>query len=305
MAAQRIFNLFAAQTGTSGTGGSPTQIVGPQSLSISHGFREIVADESDGVLVTPAQDRGAWFAEGTLEHRDITTWMAQLALWEAAATGRAILAEGREVGAATVTQIIWKRTRLVSSALRLMTNQYASCSYGLRSSCAAASDTQDDELSFTSGGTKTATIGSGKRTYRIVSAIHNSVQAFACDGININVQGQAQASVGDAEFGETVEVGPYRVSGDITFLDYTVASLLAKAQTLMAAAAASLALVLTQQGGGSTSTLTLALVKFFSVSEAIRSGDYWKATLKFGCEGVSGTTPYGLASGTNKIITIA
>ncbi len=305
MAATRLFDLFAAQLGDSPAGATPTQLVGPRQLRLSHGHPRIVAS-NDGLAGVAAQDQGPWGCRGSLSCGDVSTFMAVLAAFEGATDAlRALMAEGKEVGAATVTDILLARARLVGARLACRNNDYAQVDYDLRSSCAPASDSQDDELSFTEAQAKTATIGSGLRTYRIVSATHAAVQAEACLGFDLNVAGQAVATHGDDDFGETVDVSGYDVSGTVTFQDFDVDTLLAMTQKLIAAAEASLVLVLKQQGGGANTTLTLANTRFFETSDALAARQYGTAALGFGCAGLSGTTPYALATGANKIITMA
>lgn len=305
--AARKFDLFALQFATAGTGLGPTQLTGPQQLTIRHGRRSI-RSEADGTTVIAAEDQGPFFGEGSLVVGDVSTLMAVLAAFEGAAGfQRAILAEGREVGAGTVTDILVKRAVLTAARLSVENGRYASVNFDFRVSCDPASDTQDDEVSFTPAQAKTATIGAGKRVYRVVSAVHGGVvQAEAAAGLELNIAARSvQAVHGDGDFGETVDVANFEVGGRVRFRDYTVAGLLAKAQALIAATVGALVVTMTQQGGGTTTLLTLANTRFFEASDTFRQGDYWMCDLSFGCEGVSGVTPYGLASGGNKVITMA
>lgn len=303
--ADRIFDLFAAQFGTSPTGATPTQIVGPAQLRVRHGFAPLGSNH-DGAAGEAAVDKGPYSCAATLNCGDVSTFMAVLAAFEGASDGlRALVAEGKEVAAATVSDILIERCRLVAARLACRGNQYADVSYDLRVSCDSASAAPEDEFSVVKAQTKTATIGAGKRTYRVVSATHGAVQALACAGFDLNISGQAQVSHGDDEFGETVDVGPYQVRGSITFADFSVATLKTKVQQLQMAALASLVIVLKQQGGGANTTLTLANCKIFDADDAVQAGQFAQCQANFACEFVSGTTPYALASGADKIVTMA
>lgn len=301
----RLFDVFAVQHGTSPTGATPTQLVGPGELAINSGFRRVVGN-TDGTPGPAAHDQGAFSLAANLGLSDVTSFMAVLAAFEGATGGlRAIVAEAREVGAATVTDILLKRMRLIGASLNVQQDRYADVRYDLRASCDAASDSQDDEVSYIEAQAKTATIGAGKRAYRVTAVTHNAVPAGLATGFSLDVRGQPIADVADGAYGETVEVGGYEVGGQVTFRDFDVATLLSTGQALLAAAAANLVAVLRQQGGGSSTTLTLANARFFDMSDVFRGKDYATCTLKYFCEFVSGVTPYALASGANKIITMA
>lgn len=301
----RLFDVFAVQHGVAPTGATPAQLVGPGELTINSGFRRVVGN-TDGAPGPAAHDKGAFFLAASLGLTDVTSFMAVLAAFEGVAGGqRAILAEAKEVGAATVTDILLKHMRLIGASLNIQQDRYADVRYDLQASCDAASDSQDDEVSYAEAQVKTATIGSGKRAYRVTAVTHNAIAAGLCTGFGLDVRGQPVADAADGAYGETVEVGAYEVGGQVAIRDFDVTTLESKGQSLIDAAAANLVVALRQQGGSDSTTLTLANCQFFDMSDVFRGKDYAACTLKYFCEFVSGTTPYALASGTNKIITMA
>lgn len=307
--ATRNFDLYACQTGTRVTGGTPTQIVGPLALAINElddGPRSL----SDGLAGTAARDKGLFSADWELTCQDISTLMTQLALWEAAATGeRAILAEAREVGALTSTKVLVKRAMLAHFGVVLRDGgAYSEVRYGGPISCADDSDTPDDEIAYTEAQTKTATIGAGKRQHRILSAVHDGtgqLQATACVGLTLEGRGDVQRASGDGRFGYVAAVGPMRVTGSVTIQDQDVSSLRTVAQHLTRNGVGPLILTLLLQGSASQIVLTVANVEFHGIQGQWRAGQFAQMQVGFEAQFIGGTDVYALASGTHKLITVA
>jgi len=303
MASQKIKNVFALQTGTVATLASPTQLVGPMVCQYTAGFGDVVAG-GDGLAGDAVDADGPFQCSWQIDCQDVSTFAAQLALFEVGL--RAIQWEGREDNVLTVHKWLIKRAALVGASLSVQKDQVAKVSYSGKVAAAAASTSEADEIVVTAGAAKTATIGSGKRTYRIHTVTHGDVAIEAVNGLNLTISGKGDAGAsGDNDFGESIMVDSWNVTGSLTIQDQTVATATSRAQKLTAAARGSLIAQLRQTDGSTDTQLTLANLKFKRYTNVMRTDEWAAVEVPFRCLAVSGTTPYGLASGANKIITMA
>lgn len=309
MATTRVYNLHGLKFGTSPSLGTPTQIVGPRTAGLRHGYRRSAAS-TDGVLARAAQMKGAYFGEWNITCEDVSSFVAQLSAWESATDGkRAIQFEGVEYGAATVQTGLIKRAVLTRASLAIRKDEVAAVNYAGRISADSASNSQDDEFACTAGATKTATIGSGKRAYRVHSVQHGgSLSVPTVLGFELNIDGEVAATSGDNDFGESVVVPQFDVTGKVTIQDREISTALTLAERLIDAAMGALAVDLRQQDGSTDTALTLANCRFFDIGDQWNSNGWANVEVMFGLEalgGAQGTTIYGLATGVNKLLTAA
>lgn len=301
--AQRIFDLFNAKI-------AGTTVAGPMQASVDQGFSELTA-ENDGAPMLAARDRDVATGMLSLTCQDVGQLMTHLAACEGALVS--VQAEGREVGAATASRITGSNLRLVGASLNLAHGGgYASVRFDFRVSWPADADGLEDGIAIVNAQTKTIVVAGVKRAFRIKSAAHGATTIEKTIALDLAVRSLGvEASVGDDDFGECVEVGAYDVAGTLTFQDLTASGSPVKsiAQQLLTAVRASLVIPMIQQAaavvGGATFTLTIANTKFIRTVTTPAARKYGTEALAFGIDGIVGTTQYNLATGANKIITVA
>lgn len=296
MPARRLIDVYNAKV-------QSTQLSGAVGLSVQHGYRRARAD-NDGTPGVTVQNRDVFYAQGVLRCQDIRQLMTVLAAFEGNIT-RTIQAEGKEVGSITAAaKCVVQRAKLTGARVSFTAGQYASCDYSFRSSCAAASNTADDEVTWTDL-TKTVTHASAGRIYRVKSAVlGGALTPLGVDGLDLNINGNAQATWGDDDFGETVEVPSYDVTGTLRFKDTTIATLETIGQRLQEAAMAALVLTLRPESGSDV-VVTLANLLFHDDDTGLSARGYGQVGVDFSCQFLNGTTEYALASGSNKVVTVA
>ncbi len=301
--AQRTFDLFNVKV-------AGTTIAGPTQV----GFNQVHPDlpaANDGAPMLAACDRGPATATVGVTCQDIGQFAERLAACEGALVS--VQAEGREVGADTVNRITASNLRLINAGLDLVHGSgYGTAKYDFQVSWPSDAVGLEDGIAGLNAQTKTIVVAGAQRAHRIKSATHGAVTIEKVTGLSLAVRGiGVEVLPADDDFGETVEVGGYDVTGTLTFHDLTASGSPVKsiAQQLLAAANAALVIPMIKQGeavvGGATFTLTIANVKFMKTTTTPVARKYGVESLAFRTEGVIGTTLYNLATGANKIITIA
>ena len=305
MPAYRLFDIFNLKVGS-------TQIAGADSFEVTQGFREVVAN-NDGYAGAAARDRTFHYADGTLRGQDIITFDDILSLFESNET-QTVVAEGKIAGdEAKSGRITFNRAKLAGASLELTDGGYASTQFDIVNSAASATDGMEDEVALTEVANKSITHSTAKRGVRILSAsfdpdgVASAITPLACMGLSLNVRGQVDRTAGDAEYGEIAEVSGYDVTGVLRFRDMALGTSKTVSQRLMEAVFGVLTISYQQQATpiGTPATITLSNLQFREDRASLAARKFHGNALSFGAFSQNGSTTYGLASGSNKIIAIA
>ncbi len=305
MATLFVHDVYECKVGGNDIGGAT-------GASFSYGYRPVTA-QGDATRVMSARDRDIVFGEGSLSCLDLQNFHTILAAAEGGIT--AWQATGKIFGDnAFDHQLSLTGCRLAGASLSLAQGGYAQSTFnwvthwGSYVGPVVAATALKDRFSFDQTGAITNSPVSG-HAYRITDASYiataTDIQAFGAMGFNINIVGSVIRGFGDSDFGETVDVTSYDVTGSFTLQDETVAAALSTAQSLLAAttAAGQLELTVTDKGGVNTSKITIDNMQLLDASEVWSGQGYAQITISFGVYGLDGTTEFTLA-GSNPIIAI-
>lgn len=301
MAAYRIFDIFNAKIGT-------TQVVGADTLTAKSGYRQVTSN-NDGAY-GEVRDKTYFYAEGSLACQDIGGFPTLIGLFEAA-DNLAVLAEGKLAGDVSKSvKLQLAHAKLTGAQLAFRQGQHASTTFNFTNSCAPASTKPEDELTVTEVVSKTITHAAGLRGVRILGASFapaagGTLVPLSVTGLDLNLSLQAQSLAGDNDFGESVEVAGGSLTGTLTFNDETIGTNQTIAQRLCAAGYGSLAITYAQQVGGANQVLTLAALQFESDQHNRRARQFHENQVSFGCLWQVGSTFYQIATGANKLVTVA
>ena len=301
---KRLYDIFNGKIGT-------TQIVGSEELAVTSGYRNQRAN-NDGYIGPASVDKTFFFADAALRGQDLATLQTALALFEANET-QSVLAEGKLEGdAAKSYRCTVSRCKLASASLDFQQGDYAKTAFNFVNSAASGSTKASDEVTWVEVATKAITHSAALRAVRINSATYTptdgspvTIVPGAVMGVSLNIQGQVDRTAGDTQFGEVAEVSGYQVTGVLTFKDVTLATGETVSQQLMAEKSGVLALPFAKQNGAAAGTLTLANLVFHQEVSTLLARKFGGQSLSFECFYDLSGTAYTLATGSNKIITVA
>lgn len=296
MPAVRLVDLFNAKIGS-------TQLVGAESIDFTYG-RRMQRASNDGNAATAAADRTFFYSEGQLVCQAAAQFATILDLFRAN-DSQSITAEGKIAGtlpgvSGSQGHIVAAHNKLTRAGLVFNQGAYAQTTFGFKNSAAAASNSSDDEVTYTEAGAA-ITHASAKRGVKVQSASFDpdgapgAITPLGLESLSLDVAFEVPVAAGDADFGETTEALQPTVSGRIGFKDVTIASSATVAQRLLDAVFGVLTVVWSEAISG-TKTLTLRNCIFHEDRWSLAARRFGMCNLAFECFSQNGADAYSLAN---------
>lgn len=297
MPAEYIYDVYEAIVDSQ-------QVSGINAMQATHGHRFVTA-HGDGIGILQARDKDVAFGNCQLSSFDLANFQTILAAAEGSKI--TVQADGY-ISGGTSKRLACSGSVLSAASLTLAQNQYANATFSFDTSWGASDSDFNDKHLYTDQARSNTPIAPG-HAYRLNSAtlnITSDIIALGVTGFDVRIQGNVLRTFGDTEFGETVDVTHYDVTGTLTFQDHSVSTAKTLAQNLMESTevGGQLDLVVSAVGGASTYTLSIDNIKFGETLDAWGNQQYGACQISWGIFGQIGTTVHTLA-GSNPIIAVA
>ncbi len=287
---------------------SSTNLLGCETVAVDQGKRT-VRSNNDGIAGTGAVDKTVHYADAVLTGQDPEEFATICGLFEAsgAVAGLTCIAEGRVANAANHNRITMNRMMLLGATLDFVQGSHARTVFNLANSASSASTQSSDEIAITNVASPTIAVSANARGYRLTNAVFNdgaNKTPLGIMGMSLQISYRHERIHGDAEFGEIVDVGGYEVTGRLQFRDVTLSTGQTIGQVLSDAGSGYIDFTWKQSQTGTDKVLRVGNVMMHDDSLNLISRRFHTNEVMFSVFGVSGSTQYALATGSDKILTV-